>query len=556
MSFPLTDLPLEVIETLEAFLRLHHVARLVLTGDPKLVTLIKSCRRRKSTFLDIVRPSDLLIQVLLGGAHTVNTSLKYFDVGHFSNVRNLTLSSISTGNLRPDMLDFSRLHSLERLSLGKWIKVNNPITLPTSITSLELYSVDDGTPIANLASLASLGQLCISSFTEQEHADAFVTTSIWPASLRSLRISVHDGMSSVKLRMLPSSITNLYIVANSYNYVLDVSDLVCDRPALRSLITGVTTSVINSRLPLTLTALLLTRIRIQTADAVLAMFLNLPSSLTSFSFSTIRRVDGTRMRACDIQAGFEVVLPRVPLGHVLSAMRFPVITRPFVDGEWKQAEFFTPLLRKFGLADKFEALQKAACVSRNFHLLTDDEIHNILLGGPVKPSSIVRAIDLVKDKSLLCMNNQEWSDNRRANIWRASLHLLETGFTSELRLPDCDALLPSLAISEAALHNLVTIVATTWRSSNLLSVLMSNVFSCLESIRILHSEVGEMTPDTVVGAICGAHANFPRLERLDCSGFQDALSAPLVAKLRQLFKLIPCPSTSYNTYVYSVSSGT
>jgi hypothetical protein len=363
-------------------------------------------------------------------------------------------------------------------------------------------------------------------------------------------------MSSVKLRMLPTSITNLYIAANSYNFVLDVSDFLSDRPTLRSLITGVTTSVVNSPLPLTLKALLLTRIRIPTASAVLPMFLNLPSSLASFSFSTIRPADGTNMLASDIQAGFELVLPRVPLRHVLSAMRFPVVTRPFVSGQWKQTELFTTLLRKFGLADKFEALQRAACVSRNFYLLTDDEIRNVLLSGPVKPSSIVRAIDLLKDESLIRMNNQEWSDKRTANVWRASIHLLETGFTSELRLPDCGTLLPSLAISEAALRNLVTIVATTWRSSDLLSVLVTNVFPCLESIRILHSEVGELTPDAVVGVICDAHTNFPRLERLDCSGFADSLSAPLVIKLRQLFKLVPCPSASYNTFVYSVSSGT
>lgn len=556
MSFPLARLPLEVIEALEPFLKLHHIARLVATGDKKMLDLIKSCRRRSTTFLGMVHPSHLLRQLLLGGARTVNTRLDYLDIDCFSNVRDLSLSSISTGSLPSDMLNLTRIHSLERLHLGKWIRVNESITLPISITSVELHSVDNGTPIANLNSLTSLGQLYINSFTEQNHADGFVTSSDWPISLHSLRVSVHDGMSSVKLRMLPPSITDLFIAANSYNYVLDVCDLVSDRPALRSLFTGVTTSVIKSHLPLTLKALLLTRIQIPTASAVLPMFMYLPLSLISFSFSTIRPADGTRMFTGDVQAGFESVLPRVALNHVLSAMRFPVIARPLINGKWKQAELFTPLLRKFGLADKFEALQRAACVSKNFHLLTDDEIRNVLLGGPVKPSSIVRAIDLLKDESLIRMNNQGWSDKRTANIWRASIHLLETGFTTELRLPDCGTLLPNIAISEAALRNLVTIVATTWRPAGLLSVLMTNVFPCLESIRILHSEVGELTPDAVVGVICDAHTNFPRLERLDCSGFEDALSPPLVTKLRQLFKLVPCPSTLYNTYVYSVSSGT
>jgi hypothetical protein len=537
MSTAITDLPLEVFEVLDRFFKTRHLARLFMTGDAKLTALLCACRRRVCKLTAHLQSSSSLVERLLFRySHTVKTKIELVKLNLLSSVRRLTVvESTHSGGGYDSVVDMSSLVNLEHLCVqNPWLAAQS-IVLPESITTVELSNVGCDAPIANLESCSNLKRLALNSFATQPVLESFLASVKWPPSLDSLRLSVGTGYDcGVLAALLPNAISALSITARHTSVVIDVSPLIANLLSLRVLTIGVAKASVTQNLPSTLEVFIVTKLVMPKAHDVLPLFLRIPASVKRFAFFSIEPLDNGRIHADDLQDAYRLVLPRLPLKDIVSAMYFAQ-PRNLI-GRVDAKLTFGPFLHKFGLADKLVQL----CDDGDFNLclvpLTEDSLTRAFSSDDLSPQSIVKAMNTISfGNNVSCHPSVTAGQDERNEVFRASLHLVQASITKSLVL--CELSYDDVIISPAALRRLVSIWTTTSSSSSFAALIASNVFVSLEEIHIQCSARAlffgpdaVLSVDSIVTTVCDNAQNLPRLELLDYTTIEDKLS-PVVERL-------------------------
>jgi hypothetical protein len=544
MSTTITDLPLEVVEELDRFFKTRHLARLFMTGDAKLAALLCACRRRVCKLTQRLQSSsDLVGRLLFRYSHTIKTQIENVNINFLSSLRSLTIvEGAGSGESYDSVIDVSSLTNLEHLCVqSQWLIIQS-IVLPQSITAVELSNIGCDTPVANLESCSNLKRLALNSFATQPVLESFLGSVKWPPFLESLRLSVGTGYDcGVMAALLPTTVSALSITARYPSIVVDVSSLIANLLSLRVLTIGVAKSSVTQPLPSTLEVFIVTKLVIPRAHDVLPLFLRIPASIKRFAFFSIEPLDGSRIHADHLQDAYRLVLPRLALKDIVSAMYFAQ-PRNLI-GQVDAKLTFGPSLYKFGLADKLVQL----CDDGDFNwclvTLTEASLTRAFSSDDLSPQSIVKAMSTISfGNNVSCHPSVTAGQDERNEVFRASLHLVQASITKSLVL--CELSYDDVIIQHGALRRLVSIWTTTSSSSSFAALIANNVFVSLEEIHIQCSARAlffgpdaVLSVDSIVTTVCDNARNLPRLELLDYTTTEDKLSPAVERLLEERLRL-------------------
>lgn len=336
----LRDISLETWEILFGYLEPRHLARLVETGDKRVLYAIEHAWRHCNVvdFASIVAggpaSTDLMKRTLIGRA------------------RKLSIRASSFAHCRDDFLRLESLHLLDTyaswLTSEEWrtfmsngvldlakmtpnlkslklsYDLNYRVTLPSQLESLELKSKAAYQTLAESISFEAVPNLTHLSVTGGFATSGVLSKNLLlPHTITSMEITLHIGDRPF-IRLLPPSVTRLRIVnciseleTNSLMHMPLVDLSVED--AYESYGGGDIKCTWLGVLPLSLTSLSVGRLAVRgsTADLIEALHL-LPPALRHISFTSLHPVPSHNEMASILR----VLSPRLDLDALLPILLF------------------------------------------------------------------------------------------------------------------------------------------------------------------------------------------------------------------------------------------
>jgi hypothetical protein len=346
----LCDLPPEIFERIGAGLNNAHLARALLTGDPRLVAKLFNIRNREYHCDDLLdegvsnKQSSLVTAVLLGGAESVRTvwdnverllkvkwsspySIRRLDIRGSAYVSSVPASALLTDVLK-------RLPKLESLNF-RHINFDGPLIVPSTVTSLSLGVIFKREHVIGIESLP-LAHLGLTLKSSDQSDLEWIASASWYDTISSMSITGDCSNVAALAAFLPRNLHKLDIVrVADVHSRCDLGLLTSNQTRLERLTSGRNWWILSS-LPATLTSLSVDRLVID-HERCADMITFFPPSLTSLALDDIQSSLSAEWTVAppplpDFAKVIDQIMPRLNLDSAIDLVRYCYESNVISDG--------------------------------------------------------------------------------------------------------------------------------------------------------------------------------------------------------------------------------